>query len=95
METPPGAQVSGKLNISILSGIDRINKINNVVWMVLGDSNCRVGACCKWEMLKEKIVRTCQTISKERAVKANTFFVELQSKMNKLMLEINDKNNPP
>ena len=45
-------------------------------------------------MLKEKIVRTCQIISKERAVKANTFFVELQSKMNKLMLEINDRNNP-
>ena len=36
MDTPPGAQVSGKLTNSILSDIDRINKINNVVWMVLG-----------------------------------------------------------
>ena len=68
-----------KLNASILADKDNVERINNEIETAVTNT---VGNTpnAHWEHIKEKCIKVCQQISKQRAERNNREFSELKKK---------------
>ena len=77
-----------KLNASLLHKLENIETLKDEIQTVSDKAEIeKYNACCKWEKIKECVVKKCMEMSKNQAKKNNCEVIKLQKCLEKLQEE--------